>query len=725
MSAPLAAVSRRTLLKSAGAAAGGLLFGFSLPLAVRGAVAGRASAPPAALNAFVRIGTDGSVTLLVGKSEMGQGVFTGYAQLLGEELEVDWQTVRVESAPAAPAYNVPGLPVQFTGGSMSVASGFVAMRQAGAYARSLLLSAAAESLGVPATELIAENGTVLHKASGRRLGYGALAARAAELPAPPPAALKAPSEWKLIGKPMKRVDTREKINGRAGFGLDVRLKDQHFAMVSRAPSFGATLASFDAAPAKAIAGVVAVVEVPSGVAVIATNTWAARQGRDALKPVWHDGPATGFSSSALAREYARLAATAGTVAHVSGDVAAVTGAGKRLEADYATPYLAHASMEPLNCTVAFTPQGCDVYAGTQMQSPDQMAAAAAAGLPLEKVRIHTTYLGGGFGRRAAATSDFVREAVSVARNFPYPVMTVWSREDDMRGGFYRPQSHSRFAAMLGADGLPVSWRHTQVVQPVIKGTPFEAMAVDPKTGLDATTHEGASDLPYAIANVRVEVHDGAQPIPVLWWRSVGHSNTGFVVESFIDECAHAAAKDPLAYRLALLGDAPRHRAVLELAAAKAGWGTPLPKGRARGIAVHESFGSVVAEVAEVSLEDGAPRVHRVVAAIHCGVAVNPNLIAQQLESAVTFGLSAALHGEITLEDGRVQQSNFNDYEVVRQGAAPLVEAYIVPSADAPTGVGEPGLPPIAAATANALFALTGIRARRLPLKHTDFTVKPA
>ena len=724
MTAPLAAVSRRTLLKSAGAAAGGLLFGFTLPLAaVRGAVAGRAPAHPAALNAFVRIGTDGSVTLLVGKSEMGQGVFTGYAQLLGEELEVDWQTVRVESAPAAPEYNVPGLPVQFTGGSMSVASGFDAMRQAGAYARSLLLAAGAESLGVPATELVAESGAVLHRASGRRLGYGALAARAAELPAPKPVALKAPAEWKLIGKPLKRVDTREKVNGRAGFGLDVRLKGLHFAMVSRAPSFGAKLASFDAAPAKAIAGVVAVVEVPSGVAVIATNTWAARQGRDALKPVWHDGPAAGFSSSALAREYARLAATPGTVARASGDVAA--GAGKRLEADYATPYLAHAAMEPLNCTVAFTADGCDVYAGTQMQSPDRMAAAAAAGLPPEKVRIHTTYLGGGFGRRAAATSDFVREAVSVARKFPSPVMTVWSREDDMRGGFYRPQSHSRFAATLGADGMPVSWSHTQVVQPVIKGTPFEAMAVDPKTGLDATTHEGASELPYAIANVRVEVHDDARPVPVLWWRSVGHSNTGFVVESFVDECAHAAGKDPLAYRLAMLTEHPRHRAALELAAAKAGWGTPLPKGRARGIAVHESFGSVVAEVAEVSLEDGAARVHRVVAAIHCGVAVNPNLIAQQLESAVTFGLSAALHGEITLEDGRVQQSNFNDYEVVRQGAAPLVEAYIVPSTDAPTGVGEPGLPPIAAATANALFALTGIRARRLPLKHTDFTARPA
>ena len=714
--------SRRSFLKSAGAAAGALVLGFVLP-ATNSRAAARA--PAADVNAFVRIDTDGAVTLIVGKSEMGQGVFTGYAQLLGEELEVDWQRVRVVSAPVAPAYNVPGLPVQFTGGSMSVATGFEAMRTAGAAARSLLIEAAALELGVPSAQLHAENGSVVHAASGRHLGYGALASRAAGLPAPAPATLKAPADWKLIGKPLKRLDTREKVDGTAGFGLDVRLKNMHFAMVARAPSFGATLDSFDAAPAKAIPGVVAVVAVPSGVAVVATNTWAARRGRDALSPKWRDGPATGFSSSALAKSYAILAATPGAVAFTSGDQSRVPADARRLDADYATPYLAHAAMEPLNCCVSFTAAGCDIYSGTQMQTPDMMAAAAVAGLVPDKIRIHTTYLGGGFGRRASSASDFVREAVAVAKQFPFPVMTVWSREDDMKGGYYRPQAHNRLTAALGADGFPVGWTHTLVGQPVIKGTPFAAMAVDPKTGLDATTHEGASDLPYKIANVRVEVHDDLKPVPVLWWRSVGHSNSAFAVESFVDECAHAAGKDPLAYRLALLADHPRHRAALKLAAEKAGWGTPLPAGRARGIAVHESFGSVVAEVAEVSISDGVPQVHRVVAAIHCGTAINPNLIAQQLESAVTFGLSAALHGEITLEGGLVEQSNFNDYEVVRHAAAPQVEAFVVPSSDAPTGVGEPGLPPIAPAVANALFTLTGTRARRLPLSHTTFPATPA
>ena len=711
--------SRREFLKVAGAASGGLLLGFVLP-AARAASPATPAPATADVNAFVRIAPDGAVTLIVGKSEMGQGTHTGYAQLLAEELEVDWRRVRVENAPVAAAYNVPGTPVQFTGGSMSIASGFQAMREAGARARGMLLAAAAEHFAVPAADLVAVEGSVLHRASGRRIGYGALATRAAALPPPASVALKSPADWKLIGKPLKRLDAREKSNGSAGFGLDVRLPGLHYAMLARAPSFGATLASFDAAASRAIPGVVAVAAVPSGVAVLATNTWAARQGRDALKVEWHDGPGAQFSSSALATRYAAQAATAGSVARSDGDVHAPPPAARQLDADYATPYLAHAPMEPLNCTVVLGATGCDIHVGTQMQTPDRAAAAAVAGLAPEQVRIHTTFLGGGFGRRASAHSDFVREAVAVAKAFGRPVMTVWSREDDMHGGYYRPQAHQRLTATLGADGSPATWTHTVVTQPVIKGTPFESFAVDPKTGLDATTHEGASTMPYAIANVRVEVHDDLQAVPVLWWRSVGHSNTAFGVESFIDECAHAAGKDPLEYRLALLGNQPRHVAALRLAADKAGWGTPLAPGRARGLAVHESFGSVVAEVAEVSLVDGAPRVHRVVAAIHCGTAVNPNLVAQQLESAVTFGLSAALYGEITLAGGRVAQSNFNDYEIVRLAQAPLVETHIVPSTDAPTGVGEPGTPPIAPAVANALYALTGIRARRLPLRHTTF-----
>jgi isoquinoline 1-oxidoreductase beta subunit len=713
--------SRRQFLIAGGAAAGGLVLGLALPLrAARGSAAGSTGAaiPTADVNAFVRIGEDGSVTLIVPKSEMGQGVYTGYAQLLAEELEVDWQSIRIESAPVASVYNVPGTPVQYTGGSSSIPSGFKAMREAGAAARSLLIGAAAHELDVPAGELAAEGGFVLHRPTGRRLGYGALASRAATLPPPGPVALKEPGTWRLIGKPMPRIDARAKTTGAAGFGLDVRLPGLHYAMVARAPSFGATVASVDATAAHKVPGVVAIVQVPSGVAVIASNTWAAQRGREALRIKWQDGPAAGFSTSALAKDYAARAATPGALARAVGDIAHAGAA--PLAADYLTPYLAHAPLEPLNCTVAFADGGCDVYTGTQSQSFDRMAAAEVAGLPPERVHIHTTYLGGGFGRRASSTMDFVREAVAVAKAFPKPVMTVWSREDDIRGGHYRPQAHNRLTATFTPNGRPATWTHTQVVQSLLKGTPFEKMGVDPVSGIDFTTVEGAAEVPYAIENIRIEVHDDPQPVPVQWWRSVGHSNTAFAVESFIDECAYAMGADPFAYRLALLKGHPRHLATLQLAADKAGWDTPPPAGRARGIAVHESFGSVVAEVAEVSLEDGRPRVHRVVAAIHCGIAVNPNLIAQQLESAVTYGLSAALYGAITIEKGRVEQSNFNDYEILRFAAAPVVEAYIVPSTDPPTGVGEPGTPPVAPALANALFALTRIRVRRLPMRHADF-----
>lgn len=710
--------SRREFLKTAGLTAGSLMVGFYLPVRTVGAAP--AVATSTAVNAFIKINSDNEVTLIVPKSEMGQGVYTGYAQLLAEELELDWQQIHVEAAPVAPAYNIPGMSMQFTGGSMSIRSGFQAMREAGATARTLLISAAAEQLKVSPDSLRATHGTVIHADSGRTLSYGSLAAHAASLTPPSSVTLKEPSQWQLIGKPLHRVDTLSKTNGTAGFGLDTRLPNQHYALVARAPSFGATVKSFNDTATKAVAGVVAVKQVPSGVAVIATNTWAARKGRDALEVEWTAGPAEHFSSAALAKDYAEKCLTPGVIAHSVGAIRAPKKGEAYLSADYATPYLSHASMEPLNCTVAFSNTGCDIYIGTQMQTMDQIAAASVAGLKPEQVSVHTTFLGGGFGRRGNLASDVVREAVAIAKNFPAPVMTVWTREDDMRGGYYRPQSHSRLTATLDANGHPAIWTHTQAVQPLLKGGPFSSFAVNPKTGLDNTTHEGASELPYAIPNIQVDVYDDLQPIPVLWWRSVGHSNTGFVVESFIDECAHAAHKDPLTYRLALLADKPKHLAALKLAAEKAGWGTPLPKGRARGIAVHESFSSVVAEVAEVSLENGKPRVHRVVAAIHCGTAVNPNLIAQQLESAVTYGLSAALHGRITITDGRVEQSNFDTYEVMRINTVPVVEAHIVPSTDAPTGVGEPGLPPLAAAVANALYALSGVRARKLPLSQTNY-----
>ena len=721
---PLRNSSRRDFLKDAGIAAGGLLVGFSLPAARAGNTPGATAGEIASadINAFVRVGSDDIVTLIIGKSEMGQGVFTGYAQLIGEELEVDWRRVRVESAPVATVYNNPTYPFQGTGGSDSILTGFTAMREAGARARILLIAAGAETMRVPVSELIAENGAVVHRASGQRLPYGSLAARAAKLPAPQSVTLKQSSQWRLIGKSLSGIDSREKSMGLATFGLDVRLKDLHYAMIARSSTFGGTVISFDAAPAKAIPDVVAVVEVPTGIAVIATNTWAARRGRDALKVRWRAGRAGGFSSSQLAKAYAELSARPGVVALTLGhSSAASAGAAKPLVAEYATPFLAHATMEPLNCTVAITADACHVYSGTQSQTIDRKAAAEVTGLPPEKVHVHTTYLGGGFGRRANPNSDFVREATAVAKAFHKPVMTVWSREDDMRGGYYRPQAHNRLTASLGKDGLPTSWTHTQVVQPLYAGTAFESMAVDPKTGLDLSTLDGAADMPYAIPNIRIEVHQQKQPVPVQWLRSVGHSATAFAIESFIDECAHAAGRDPLEYRLALLKDKPRHVACLKLVAEKAGWGTKLPPGRARGIAVHQMSGATtVAEVAEVSLIDGKPHVHRVVAAMDCGIAINPRSITQQVQGAVNFGLSAALFAEITLEGGEVQQSNYDTYQIVRFQDAPTVEAYIVPSTEPPSGVGQEAVPPIAPAVANALFSLTGIRARRLPLKHSTF-----
>ena len=717
--------NRRDFIKSSGLAAGGLWVGVSLPLAGRLAEAASVAAPPTPVTAFVKVAADNQITLIIPKSEMGQGVFTGLAQAVADELEVDWQKITVESAPVAEVYHLPFVPSQFTGGSSSIAGSFAAMRKAGATARLLLIHAAADTLGVPASELQAEHGMVIHAASGRRLPFGTLAAHAATLPTPQDPPLKDPSQWRYIGKDMPRVDSRVKSTGKALFGLDVRLPNLHFAVVARAPTFGGRVASLDSSAAKAVPGVIAIKEVPSGIAVIAKHTWAALQGRKALKVQWQDGAGATFSTSQLAKDYAEKVKQSSMVVHTLGNPSAVT-TGEHLEADYVTPYLAHAPMEPLNCAVDFNATGCDVYTGTQFQTGDRAAAAFVAGLNPEQVRIHTTYLGGGFGRRANPASDFVREAVSVAKDFGAPVMTVWSREDDIQGGYYRPQAHNRMTATLAADGKPLLWTHTQAVQSLTRGTPLEKMVTDPKTGVERLQHEGASTMPYQIPNVQVSVHDGRAPVPVLWWRSVGHSNTAFAVESFIDECAHAAGIDAISYREALLAEHPRHLATLKLAADNAQWGKKLPAGRAHGVAIHEAFNSVVAEIAEVSLVDGRPHVHRVVAAVHCGIAVNPRLIESQIEGAICYGLSAALFGEITLEEGRVQQSNFNDYPPLRMAEMPAVEVHIVPSTDYPSGIGEPGTPPIAPAVANALFALTGIRARRLPLTHTSFSpTKPA
>jgi isoquinoline 1-oxidoreductase beta subunit len=710
---------RRAFLESTAALAGGLVLGFWLPPGGTRVAQAQSAPTPFAPNAFLRIAPDGTVTVMCNKSEMGQGVYTAFAMLVAEELEADWSKIRVEAAPNdAKLYGHPQFGMQFTGGSMSVTSEWDRLRQAGAAAREMLVSAAARTWGVARSACRAENGAVLGP-DGKRLGYGELAAAAGRLEVPKEVALKPPSAFRVIGKPTKRVDSRDKVTGRAQFGLDVRREGMLTALVARPPAFGATVKDFRADKVEGIPGVRAVVKIPQGVAVVASSFWAAKQGRDALEVEWDTSAADLVSTAAQRARFAELAKTPGLPAKRAGDAdKALAGAAKQLAAEYDVPYLAHAPMEPLNVVVALEPDGCEVWTGTQMQTGDAAAIARLTGIAPERIRIHTTLLGGGFGRRASPTADFVVEALYVAHAVSRGtnkalVRVVWTREDDIRGGYYRPQWHSRIAAGLDAAGMPVAWKHIVVGQSILDGTPFAGMIKD---GVDATSVEGAADLPYAVPNVAVDLHSPKVGVPVLWWRSVGHSHTAFVVESFVDELAHAAGRDPVAYRRALLAAHPRHLAVLELAAEKAGWGKPLPKGSARGVAVHESFGSRVAQVAEVTVEGGRVRVTRVVCAVDCGLPVNPDGIRAQMESAIAYGLSAALHGAITLKDGRVEQSNFHDYPVLRLSEMPAVEVHIVPSTDRPTGVGEPGTPPIAPAVANAVFAATGKRLRALPLR---------
>ncbi|MEW6530628.1 MAG: xanthine dehydrogenase family protein molybdopterin-binding subunit [Thermodesulfobacteriota bacterium] len=708
-------VSRRDFLKTGVAVGGGLILGCSLPL---GDAASQSATQPAtgtAINAFVRIGTDDVVTIIVNHSEMGQGVYTSMPMLVAEELEINLSKVRVEAAPVDPAYNHTAFGIQVTGGSTSVASEWERLRTVGASAREMLIAAAADSWKVDKATCRAENGAVIHS-SGKRVTYGQIADKAAKMPVPKEVALKDPSQFKTIGKPMKRLDTPEKTNGKGIFGIDVKVPDMLVALVARPPVFGGKVKSFKADRAKAVPGVKQVVQIPAGVAVVATGFWPAKVARDALEIEWDDGPNANLSSETLLEQYAKLAKTLGKVARKDGDPQrALTRAAKTIEAEFAVPFLAHATMEPLNCVVDLRSDRCEIWTGTQFQTVDRMEAAKVAGLRPEQVEIHTTLLGGGFGRRANPHSDFVVLAVQVAKEVKQPVKVMWSREDDTRGGYYRPLWYDRIAGGLDATGKPVAWQHTIVGQSILTGTPFEAAMV--KDGVDETSVEGAKDIPYNIPNVLVDLHSPKIGVPVQWWRSVGHSHTAFVVESFMDELAHAAGKDPYEFRRRLLANQPRHKGVLELAAQKAGWGTQLPAGQGRGIALHKSFGSHIAQVAEVSVSDrGTVKVHRVVCAVDCGRVVNPNTIEAQMESGIAFGLSAILYGAITLKNGRVEQSSFKNYPIVTMRSMPQVEVHIVPSQEPPTGVGEPGVPPIAPAVANAVFAATGKRIRSLPIR---------
>jgi len=706
--------SRRSFLKASALLGGGLVVAFVVPGGKRLAFAQDAPAAAALTpNAFLRIGADDSITVLLAHSEMGQGIWTTLPMLIAEELDADWSNFKVEHAPAAPVYASSVFGMQGTGGSTTTWSEFDRYRQVGATARAMLVQAAAARFGVATSACRTENGVVI--AGDQRARYGELADDAGKLAVPTDVALKAPADWKVIGKPTRRLDTPEKINGSAVFGMDIQFEGLKTAVVARPPVFGATVKSFDPASALAVPGVRKVVQVPSGVAVVADHFWAAKKGRDALSVDWDLGPNAGLDSGKLLAQYRELAKTDGANAGRAGDARArIAASAKVIEAEYHVPYLAHAAMEPLNCTVRISDDKCELWVGTQFQTVEQNVAAGITGLKPEQVEVNTPFLGGAFGRRATPTADVVTQSVHVAKAAGMPVKTVWTREDDTQGGYYRPMVLERARIALGDDGLPTAWDHVLVGQSIMAGTPFAGSIKD---GVDSSSVEGVNDSPYikGLADHRVDLHSPTSGVPVLWWRSVGHSQNAFVMESLVDELAHAAGKDPLDYRRALLKDHPRHLGVLNLAAEKAGWGSPLPAGRARGIAVHESFGSYVAQVAEVSVEDGAVRVHRVSCAIDCGVAVNPLMIAAQMESGIAFGLSAALYGKITLKDGRVQQSNYHDYPVLRLPGMPAVDTHIVASSEKPGGVGEPGLPPIAPAVANAVFALTGQRLRTLPL----------
>ncbi|VVO11031.1 Isoquinoline 1-oxidoreductase subunit beta [Pseudomonas fluorescens] len=713
------ALSRRGFLKGSAVLGGGLVVAFAMPGAHRFAMGAENQGNVFAPNAFLRIGNDNSVTVLLGHSEMGQGIWTGLTMLIAEELDADWSKIRVEHSPASAAdYGLPGFGgMQITGGSTSTWMEFDRYRQAGAAARLMLIDAAAKRFNVAPSEIHTESGVVI--AGEHRASYGELADDAGQLPRPDPASikLKDAKDWRLIGKPTRRLDTPEKITGRAKFGMDVQFDGLMTAMVARSPTFGGSVKSFEGAEALAIPGVHKVVQVPTGIAVIADHFWAAKLGRDALKIEWNPGPNAGLDSQALLESFRKLATTPGINAGQAGDTqAALAKATRKIDVEYSVPYLAHAPMEPLNCTVSITQDKCEIWTGTQFQTLDQMVAGKITGLKPEQVVIHTEFLGGGFGRRANPTSDFVSEAVYVAKAAGAPVKTVWAREDDIRGGYYRSAflHHARIG--LGADGLPLAWKHVMVGQSIMAGTSLEASMV--KDGIDKTSVEGVADSPYleGLANHQIELHSPKTGISVLWLRSVGHTHTAFVMESLIDELATAAGKDPVEYRRTLLKDHPRHLGVLNLAVEKANWKAPLPDGHALGVAVHESFGSYVAQVAEVSQDNLAIRVHRVVCAVDCGIAVNPQSIAAQMESCITFGLSFALHSKLTLKDGQVVQSNYHDYQVLRLNEMPVVEVHIVPSSDKPGGIGEAGVPPMAPAVANAVFALTGQRLRELPLQ---------
>ncbi len=713
-------LSRRRFLQSGA----GLTLGFCLPgLAISGDDVKKTTLFEP--NAFLRIDSDNTVTVISKHLEMGQGTYTGLATILADELDADWSRVRVEGAPAdATRYNnLLWGPMQGTGGSSAIANSWEQLRKAGATGRAMLVSAAARQWQVEADAIEVRDSVVSHPASGRKASFGELATAAANEPVPDDVLLKDPSEFRLIGKQAKRQDSRDKTDGSARFTQDVFLPDMLVAVVAHPPRFGARVKSFDAGRAKSVKGVVDVVQIPQGVAVLAKDTWSAKKGRDALSVSWDQESAFKLGTEEIFARYRELAGTPGAVARQQGDAEqALSGAAKVLSASYDFPYLAHAAMEPMDCIIRLSGDGCEVWNGEQMQTADQMALAKLFGLKPEQIKINMLYAGGSFGRRANSHADYLLEAAQIVKAIDgrAPVKLIWLREDDMHAGYYRPLFHHRLEAAIDSQGKLTGWRHRLVGQSILAGSPMAGMIKE--DGIDPVSVEGAANLPYAIPNLRVELHTPTDiAVPVLWWRSVGSTHTAFSTETFLDEIAQATGKDPVAWRLELLAKHPRHAGVLKLAAEKAGWDKPLEEKpghrRGRGVAVHESFRSFVAQVAEVSVrEDGSVKVDRVVCAVDCGVAVNPDVIRAQIEGSVGFALSAALHQEITLDEGRVDQNNFDTYPLLRIGEMPRVEVHIVASDAAPTGIGEPGVPPLAPAVANAIAAATGKRLRRMPFR---------
>jgi isoquinoline 1-oxidoreductase beta subunit len=717
-------LTRRQFLRLTTLAGSGLTLGILMPGCGRGpGNAGGAGTP--LVMPFVRIAPDNTVTVISKHLEAGQGVWTGLPAIVAEELDASWDQMRVESAPAeVPTYQnlafVPlGAHAQLTGGSTAVANSWQQLREAGATARAMLVAAAAKAWGVPAGEIKVSQGVLSHTGAGRKATFGELAGPAAKEPVPTQVTLKDPGTFKIIGREkLPRLDARAKSTGKQQFAIDVMLPGMMTAVVMRPPRFGAKVISFDAGKAKAVPGVVDVVQIPRGVAVVGRDMWSAKKGREALSVTWDESGAEKRGTAELMKQYRALARGKEAVTVVqAGDVeAALARAAKRLEGEFEFPYLAHAPMEPLTAVCSLSPEKCEIWAGCQFQTADQAAAAAAVGLKPEQVTINTVAAGGTFGRRATPDSDYVSEVASIAKatGGKYPVRLIWTREDDITGGRYRPLNYHRITAAVGKDGK-VAFRQRIVGQSILIGTPFEAMMV--KNGVDPTAAGGSAAEQYDLADAQVSWSQPTVGVPVLWWRSVENTHMAFSKEVVIDELAHAAGQDPVAFRLALLGKQPRHIGALKLAAEKAGWDAPFSKekGRGRGVAVHESFGSVVAQVAEVTVQGDKITVDRVVCAVDCGIAVTPDIVKAQMQSGIGYGLSAALYGKITHTDGHVDQTNFHQYQVLRINDMPrAIEVYIVPSTNPPSGVGEPGTPPIAPAVANAVRAATGIRLRTLP-----------